>query len=112
MCKGAAKQLLVAVQSSPLIPDEELGLCLKRFGVVKKMVRKFHDFNHNHQIYSELRCIILHLNEDVETKDIPGFVTTSDLPEANPALHQDIETPSKINEVEQNDAAPGQPIAQ
>ena len=69
--KGAAKQLLVIVQSSPLISDEKLGLYLRRFGVVKKVVTKSHHFNHNHQIDSGLRRIILLLNEDVETRQRP-----------------------------------------
>ena len=74
--KGAAKQLLVAVQSGPLIPDGELALYFRRFGVVKKVVGQSYAFNH--QINSGLRRIILLLNEDVEARDVPGFVTTSD----------------------------------
>ena len=44
---------------------------LRRFGVVKKVVTKSHHFNHNHQIDSGLRRIILLLNEDVETRQRP-----------------------------------------
>ena len=74
--KGAAKQHLVTVQSGPLIPDGELTLYFRRFGVVKKVVGQSYAFNH--QINSGLRRIILLLNEDVEARDVPGFVTTSD----------------------------------
>ena len=35
--KGAAKQFLVTVQSSPLIPDGELALYFRRFGVVENV---------------------------------------------------------------------------
>ena len=44
--KGAAKQLLVAVQSSPFIPDGEPTLYFRRFAVVKKVVGQSHTFNH------------------------------------------------------------------
>ena len=73
---GVAKQLLVTVQSSPLIPDAELALYFRRFGVVKKAVGQSHAFNH--QIDSGLRHIILPLNEDAEARDISGFMKTSD----------------------------------
>ena len=156
--KGVAKQLLVTAQSSLLIPDVELALYFGQFGVVKKVVGQSHAFNH--QIDIGLRCIIFLLNEDVKSRDIPGFTTTSngirrklffrgkvfycarchskhafhegcpseqggeeqrpptkqnenweqqDLSEATQELHQDAETPSERNEVEQNDADPGQP---
>lgn len=36
--KGAAKQLLVTVQSTPLIHDEELVLYFAQFNVVKKVI--------------------------------------------------------------------------
>ena len=39
--KGATKQLLETVESNPLIPDEELALYFRWFGVVKKVVGKF-----------------------------------------------------------------------
>ena len=45
-----------------------------------------------------------------------GFLSENreqqNLPEATPEIHQDAENPSKKNEVEQNDVALGQPIAQ
>ena len=44
--KGAANQVLVTLQSISLIPDGELALCFRRFGVVKKVVRQSHAFNH------------------------------------------------------------------
>ena len=44
--KGVAKQLLVTRQSSLAIPDGELALYFKCFGVVKKAVRQFDAFNH------------------------------------------------------------------
>ena len=72
---SAANQLLVTVQSSPLIPDGELVLYFRWFDVVKKVVGQSHSFNH--QIYSDLRCIILLLNEDVVARDIPGFMKKS-----------------------------------
>ena len=68
-------QLLVTVQSSPFIPDEELALYFRRFRVVRKAVGQSHTFNQ--QIDSGLRLIIL-LNEDVKATDIPGFMTLSD----------------------------------
>ena len=46
------------------------------FGMVKKVVGQSHTLNH--QINSSLRYIILLLNEDVEARDIPGYMTTSD----------------------------------
>ena len=74
--KGAAKQFLVTVQSSPLIPDGELPLYFRRFGLVKKVVGQSYALKH--QIDSSLRNIILLLNEDVEARDIPDSMTTSD----------------------------------
>ena len=44
--KGAAKQLLVIVQSSPFIPDGEPTLHFRQFGAVKKVVGQSHTFNH------------------------------------------------------------------
>ena len=44
--RGAAKQLLITVQPIPLIPDGELALYFRRFGVVKKVVGQSHAFNH------------------------------------------------------------------
>ena len=44
--KSAAKQLLVTVQSISLIPDGELALYFRRFGVVKKVVGQSYAFNH------------------------------------------------------------------
>ena len=72
---SAANQLLVTVQSSPLIPDGELVLYFRWFDVVKKVVGQSHSFNH--QIDNDLRCIILLLNEDVVARDIPGFMKKS-----------------------------------
>ena len=74
--KGAAKQFLVTVQSSPLIPDGELPLYFRRFGLVKKVVGQSYALKH--QIDSSLRNIILLLNEDVEARDIPCSMTMSD----------------------------------
>ena len=74
--KGAAKELRVTVQSSPLIPDGEFTLYFRRFRVVKKVVGQSYAFYH--QIGSGLRRNILFLNEDIEEKDIPSFMTTSD----------------------------------
>ena len=68
-------QLLVTVQSSPIIPDEKLALYFRRFSVVRKVVGQPHTFNQ--QIDSGLRLIILLLNEDVKATDIPGFMTLS-----------------------------------
>ena len=73
--KGADNQVLVTLQSISLIPDGELALCFRWFGVVKKVVRQSHAFNH--QIDSGLRRIILLLNEDVKARDILGFMATS-----------------------------------
>ena len=73
--KGSVKQLLVTVQSSPLIPDREIASYFRRFGVVKRVVGQSYAFNH--QIDSGLRRIILLLNGSVEARDILGFVTTS-----------------------------------
>ena len=39
--KGATEQLLVTVQSSPLIPDSEPALYFRQFGVGKKVVGSF-----------------------------------------------------------------------
>ena len=44
---GAAKKLLVTVQSSQLIPNGELALYIRRCGVVKKVVGQSHTFNHH-----------------------------------------------------------------
>ena len=44
--KGAAKQLLVIVQSSPFIPDGEPTLHFRQFGAVKKVVGQSHTFKH------------------------------------------------------------------
>ena len=73
--KGAALQLLVTVQSIPLIYDRELALYFRQFAVVNKVVGQSHVFNH--QIDSGFKCIILFLNADVEARDIPGFMTMS-----------------------------------
>ena len=43
--KGAAKQLLVTVQSNPFIPDGKPTLYFRQFGVVKKVVGQSHTFN-------------------------------------------------------------------
>ena len=158
--KGAAKQLLVAVQSTPLFPSGELALYLRRLGMVKKVVGQSYAFSH--WIDSGLRRIALLLNMDVEAPDIPGFMTRShdirrkllfqrkifycgrchskhtfhedcpseqedkgqqpptkqnrnreqqDLPEATPEIHQNPETPSERNKVEQKNAALGQSTA-
>ena len=69
--KGATKQLLSKLKSSPLIPHGYLA----RFGVVRKVVGKSHSFNQ--QIDISLRHFILLLNEDVEARDIRGFMITS-----------------------------------
>ena len=68
----AAKKLLVTGQSSPIIPDGDFALCFRRSGVVKRVVGQSYAFNH--QIDTGLRSIILLLNEDVEEKDISGFM--------------------------------------
>ena len=74
--KRAAKQLLVTIQSSPLITDGELAFYLRRFVVVKKVFGQ--SFPLNHQIDSGLKCIILLMNDDGETRDIRGFMITPD----------------------------------
>ena len=74
--KVAAKQLLVTVQLSQLIPHGDLALFFRRFGVVKKMAGQSYAFSC--QIGNGLRRIILLLNEHLEARDIPGFTTTSD----------------------------------
>ena len=48
----------------------------RRFRVVKKVVGQSYAFHH--QINGGLRRIILLLNEDVEARDISGFMKTSD----------------------------------
>ena len=73
--KGTAKQLLLTVQSRPLIPDGELALYFRRFCVMKKVVGQFYAFSH--RIDSCLRRIILLLNKYFEARDISGFMTTS-----------------------------------
>ena len=73
--KGSAEQLLVTVESGPLILDGKLYLYFREFGVVKKVLWQSHTFNH--QIDSGLRSIIFFLNEYVEAGNIPGFMTTS-----------------------------------
>ena len=47
----------------------------KRFGVVKKVLRQSHAFNH--EINNDHRRIMLFLNEDISASDISGFMTAS-----------------------------------
>ena len=47
----------------------------RRFGVVKKVVRQ--SYASNNQIDASPRSINLLLNEDVEARDVPGFICTS-----------------------------------
>ena len=61
---GAAKQFLVTVQSSPLIPDMDLALYFRWCVVVKKVIEQSYAFNH--QIGRDLMRIVLLLNENVE----------------------------------------------
>lgn len=73
--KGAAKQLLVTVQQSPLILNGELALYFRRFSLVKKVVGQSNTFSH--QIDSGLTRIILLSNKGVEARNIPCFMKTS-----------------------------------
>ena len=69
-------KLMITVQSSPLIEDEELGSYLQQFGKVIAITRKTHGFAKH--IDSGLRRIFLVLHNDVRTRDIPASLRTSD----------------------------------
>ena len=73
---GAPQRLLVTVQSSPLILDSELTNNLEIYGSVKGIQRQTYHFNR--RIDSGLRKIFLLLHDEVEARDLPGFITTSD----------------------------------
>ena len=70
------RPLMITVQSTPLITDDELGNAFKGFGEIVRVVKQGHQFAKN--IDSGLRKIFLTLNNRVQTRDIPGSIRTSD----------------------------------
>ena len=88
---GAVKQLLVKVQSWQIIPD---CFVLQTLPCDERWLADQGDKEQEAPTKQ---------NENREQQD---------LPEATPELNQYAETPSKRNQVEQNDAAPGEPMAQ
>ena len=69
------KPLLITIHSTPLITDDELKDALGGFGEVIKITRQSHTFAN---IDSGIRKIFLVRKNGVQTRDIPGFIRTSD----------------------------------
>ena len=74
--KRESNNLMITVQSSPLIPDQELGSYLTPYGDIVHITQKKHGFAKH--IDSGLQLIFIKLHKDVNTRDIPGSLRTSD----------------------------------
>ena len=74
--KRESNNLMITVQSSPLIPDQELGSYLTPYGDTVHITQKKHGFAKH--IDSGLQLIFIKLHKDVNTRDIPGSLRTSD----------------------------------
>lgn len=74
--KKTAKPLMITIQSTPLITNDELRNALRVYGEIVKITKQGHKFANN--IDSGLRKIFIMLNSDVQTRDIPGSIRTSD----------------------------------
>ena len=73
---GAPRRLLVTINSSPLIDDDELREAFRFWGVVKGISHRGYDFAPH--VDSGLRRVFLHLHQGVNPESIPGFITLSD----------------------------------
>ena len=71
-----SNRLMITVQSSPLIPDDELGSYLEPYGNIVAITQKTHGFAKH--IDSGLRLIFITLHKDVKTRDLPVSLRTSD----------------------------------
>ena len=72
----STKPLMITVQSTPLISNQELGSHLETFGKIEAIVDKKYDFAKH--IDTGLRMIFITLNRDVKARDIPTSLRTSD----------------------------------
>ena len=70
------RPLMITIQSSPLISNEELGSYLQPFGKIQAIVEKKYDFAKH--VDTGLRMIFITLNRDVKARDLPTFLRTSD----------------------------------
>ena len=73
---GAPRRLLVTLNSSPLIDDDELREVFRFWGVVKGISHRGYGFAPH--IDSGLRRVFLHLHQGVNPESIPGFIALSD----------------------------------
>ena len=73
---GAPRRLLVTLNSSPLIDDDELREVFHFWGVVKGISHRGYGFAPH--IDSGLRRVFLHLHQGVNPESIPGFIALSD----------------------------------
>ena len=67
--------LLITLHSSPLI-DDELRDVFRKWGMVKNITHRGHDFAP--YIDSDLQRVFLQLHQGVKPEDIPGYITLSD----------------------------------
>lgn len=74
--RSDSKHLMITVQSSPLIPDEELGSFTEPYRKIAAITPKKYGFAKH--IDSGLRLIFITLHKDVKTKNIPMYLHTSD----------------------------------
>ena len=73
--KGTPERLLITINSSPLIDDDELRDVFRKWGMVKRITHRGHDFAP--YIDSGLRRVFLHLHQGVP-EEIPVYITLSD----------------------------------
>ena len=74
--KAAPQRLVITLQSSSLIADDELTWLFRNLRTVEGVQKQMHTFNC--KIDSGLRKIFFLLHEGVEARNLPGFITTSD----------------------------------
>ena len=72
--KGTPERLLITINSSPLI-DDELRDVFRKWGMVKNITHRGHDFAP--YIDSGLRRVFLHLHQGVISEEIPAYITLS-----------------------------------
>ena len=73
--KGTPERLLITINSSPLI-DDELRDVFRKWGMVKNITHRGHDFAP--YIDSGLQRVFLHLHQGVKPEDIPRYITLPD----------------------------------
>ena len=74
--KGTPERLLITINSSPLIDDDELRDVFRKWGMVKNITHRGQDLAP--YIDSGLRRVFLHLHQGVIPEEIPLYITLSD----------------------------------